>query len=220
MLPDGSRVRLAPSSRLTVSKDFGSATRTTTLSGEAFFEVVRSAGAPFIVHSGSVATRVLGTKFDVRHYPGDKSVHIAVVSGKVVAHGATDDVTLTAGMVGHLADSGTTVESSAARSYVTWTEGRLEFDNVPAATMLAAVGQWYGYRFRFADSAMARRRFVATFQLSEREATMTEIRQLLGARMTIDGETITLYPRSGGSASPATPRADDESMLPKTEIGK
>jgi len=82
-LSDGSRVTLAPSSRVEYPAVFESSRREVTLTGEAFFRVARNPQQPFFVNAGAVTTKVLGTSFSVTTGEGDHSVQVAVLTGKV-----------------------------------------------------------------------------------------------------------------------------------------
>ncbi len=88
-LPDGSRVMLAPNSRVAFPKQFAGQVRDVNLTGEAFFEVVRQPQRPFIVHAGTVNVKVLGTSFTVRASGGNGEVNVAVKSGKVAVSKAS-----------------------------------------------------------------------------------------------------------------------------------
>lgn len=57
--------------------------REVTLSGEAYFEVAPDSLRPFIVKSEKLRVRVTGTRFDVRAYPDEETVDVALASGKV-----------------------------------------------------------------------------------------------------------------------------------------
>jgi transmembrane sensor len=86
-LPDGTRVRLAPRSRLRAATDFGTERRDVFLEGEAFFDVAPDEARPFTVFAGSASVRDLGTSFDVRAYPGDSAVTVLVQAGAVALSG-------------------------------------------------------------------------------------------------------------------------------------
>src|SRR6476469_4546130 len=60
-LADGTRVLLAPESRLTVAMGYGNTMREVELTGEAYFDVRHDAGRPFVVHAGGADIRDLGT---------------------------------------------------------------------------------------------------------------------------------------------------------------
>jgi transmembrane sensor len=82
-LPDGSTVILNTDSKLDYPRAFAGHTRDVYLSGEAYFDITHRVGQPFLVHTGKITTRVLGTAFDVRAYPADDSIRITVTQGKV-----------------------------------------------------------------------------------------------------------------------------------------
>jgi transmembrane sensor len=82
-LPDGSHVWLNAQSRLRYPQAFATDIRQVELQGEAFFEVKRDPAHPFVIRTGTLQTKVLGTSFNVSAYPGEKSVEVAVLTGKV-----------------------------------------------------------------------------------------------------------------------------------------
>jgi ferric-dicitrate binding protein FerR (iron transport regulator) len=105
-LPDGSRITLAPQSRVSYAHTFGSpdtakngVTRDVYLSGEAFFEVTKNPHRPFRVFANEIVTKVLGTSFTVRSFEKDTTIQVTVRTGKVsVANRAaakTSEVILT-----------------------------------------------------------------------------------------------------------------------------
>jgi transmembrane sensor len=83
ILADGTTVWVKRGSKLEFPKQFEGNTREVTLTGEAFFEVHKDPSKPFIIHSGNMVTRVLGTSFNVKAYENDKAAEVAVVTGKV-----------------------------------------------------------------------------------------------------------------------------------------
>lgn len=85
-LPDRSTVTLAPESRISYPRTFGQKNRTIYLSGEATFAVTKNAARPFLVYANELVTKVLGTRFVVRAYTGESSVHVQVQSGQVAVY--------------------------------------------------------------------------------------------------------------------------------------
>jgi len=82
-LPDGTEVWLNADSKLTYGKEFGAQSREVSLSGEAFFEVQKDADRPFIIHTGNMDIRVLGTAFNVRSYQNEKTSEATLVRGAI-----------------------------------------------------------------------------------------------------------------------------------------
>ncbi|PSL48015.1 FecR family protein [Chitinophaga niastensis] len=85
VLPDGTRVWLNGGSKLIYDKQFSNGNRAVTLIGEAFFDVVKQASHPFVIHTATMDIRVLGTRFNVRSYPDDKTTEAALISGSIEA---------------------------------------------------------------------------------------------------------------------------------------
>lgn len=83
LLPDGSTVWLNAGSKLHYENDFNGATREVTLEGEAFFDIVKQPQRPFIVHTAGIDIKVLGTAFNVKSYPEDKTVETTLYRGLV-----------------------------------------------------------------------------------------------------------------------------------------
>ncbi|MEP6673829.1 MAG: FecR family protein [Ferruginibacter sp.] len=83
VLPDGSKVWLNAGSKLTYDKSYGTNLREVTLSGEAYFDVVKKPDMPFIIHTLKMDVKVLGTAFDVKCYPGEKTIETSLIRGSV-----------------------------------------------------------------------------------------------------------------------------------------
>ncbi|SEB06545.1 FecR family protein [Pedobacter hartonius] len=82
-LSDGSIVTLNSGSVLKIQSDFKQNTREVSLSGEAFFQVAKDPSRPFIVSTGVLRTRVLGTAFNVQAYQNEEELTVTVAEGKV-----------------------------------------------------------------------------------------------------------------------------------------
>ena len=82
-LPDGSKVWLNSGSTLTYDKDFGKSIREVVLSGEAFFDVVKNAEKPFVIHTTSMDIKVLGTQFNVKSYANDHHAEASLIHGSI-----------------------------------------------------------------------------------------------------------------------------------------
>jgi ferric-dicitrate binding protein FerR (iron transport regulator) len=83
LLPDHSSVLLNAGSTLQVAGDFGNKDRQVRLTGEAYFDVARNKSKPFIVHMQNFDVRVLGTVFNVKAYPDDKTSETSLIGGRI-----------------------------------------------------------------------------------------------------------------------------------------
>ena len=83
-LPDGTRVWLNAGSRIQYDSDMlHKNTRDLSLSGEAFFDVVKDKDRPFIIHTDKIAIKVLGTAFNVKAYPHDRITETTLMRGSI-----------------------------------------------------------------------------------------------------------------------------------------
>jgi len=83
-LPDGSSVWLNSSSKLVYdNENFGVGNREVSLTGEAYFDVVKNPSKPFIIHTTKMDIKVLGTAFNVKCYPGEKNTETSLIRGSI-----------------------------------------------------------------------------------------------------------------------------------------
>jgi transmembrane sensor len=83
LLPDNSSVLLATGSQLRFHKQTNQPTRDVFLEGEGFFEVTKNPVRPFVVHTRTLTTKVLGTSFQVRAFSKEARATVKVKTGKV-----------------------------------------------------------------------------------------------------------------------------------------
>lgn len=172
-LADGTQVMLNVDSELRIPTDLDEAgsVRDVYLDGEAYFEVSSNPERPFRVHSGGTVTRVLGTAFSVRAYPGEGGrvvVEEGSVSVQVDRDVPTNRVSLSPRQVGEWSASGAgalqVAENVDVDGYLSWREGRLRFDGASLAEVTGQLERWYDIDIRLADSSMTTRSFTGTFE--------------------------------------------------------
>lgn len=170
-LPDGSTVTLYPSSRVSYDKRFLGVRRDVYLSGKANFNVVKNPSKPFYVYAHELVTKVLGTRFTVQAYEGNKQVKVAVRTGRVSVFVPDQDgvtnlkgISQLAGVV--LTPNQQLVFSSAETRLVkslveqpvrldqSAPKQALTFKRTPIADVFAALGQAYGIRIVFDEGLM------------------------------------------------------------------
>lgn len=181
-LADGSRVTLAPASRIRVTG------RTVDLTGEAVFTVTQNTGIPFIVRAAGVETRVLGTTFGVRAYDG---IRVAVAEGRV----SVSNTILTAGDVATVIGGVPSVAHNAnVSSTLAWTTGRLEFRDTPIAEALTQLSRWYGIHMT-AESRFKGLQVTGALDNASAETAIEFMSILLNARTERTGSGITFVER-------------------------
>lgn len=81
LLSDGSIIWLKGDSKLSYPERFEGSERVVFLAGEALFEVSKDPSRPFLIHTGDLTTRVLGTSFNIKSTSDHTEVY--VLTGKV-----------------------------------------------------------------------------------------------------------------------------------------
>lgn len=164
VLPDGTRVSLNAESSLRFPEQFQGSLREVELKGEAYFEVTPDASKPFVVKTGQLVTRVYGTAFDVKAYPGTPA-SVVLVSGKVSAQaGQAAAVMMRPGeLYGADEDGNWKKQQVDTYPYVQWKDGFFYFDQTPLVDIMRTLGRWYNINvvFENVDLAQVRLHFVA-----------------------------------------------------------
>jgi transmembrane sensor len=200
-LTDGTRVVLAPGSKLRIATDFGTERRDIYLDGEAFFEVVHDELRPFTVYAGNASAHDIGTAFSVRSYAEDRSVQIVVREGVVAMSGVGP---LAAGDVGLLSNDGMTSVRHGVdvEGMFGWLEGKLAFEDAPLARVADDLRRWHGIDIEIRDSALATLPFTGAINDLSPSSALDLVAATLGLRVMRDGERFVLTARPG-----RTPRA-------------
>lgn len=177
-LPDGSTVLLNKNSRLDYPGVFG---REVVLTGEAYFDIAPFPGKPFLVHTGRLTTRVLGTSFNIRAYPGDKAIAITVTSGKVQVleeRVAVGVLTADQQMRYDVSSESIVRQKVDVRPLVAWRPSEVSFDDITMEEAARRVSAWFGVTVSFVNPGLKNCRITASFY---REDQLEEILTVLCA---------------------------------------
>lgn len=129
-LPDSTKVWLAPCSELRYPEQFTGDQRMVQLSGEAFFEVATDAQHPFIIHSQSLTTKVLGTAFNIHAYPEDTLFTVTLLNGAVILNDQQRLAPMQKGLFGKNSGTLSYVDDPDAALMLQRREGEMEYNNV------------------------------------------------------------------------------------------
>jgi transmembrane sensor len=190
LLPDGSTVWLNAGSRLTYDSLYGAKLREVTLSGEAYFDVVKNPNKPFIIHTGKINIKVLGTVFDVKSYPGENTIETSLIRGSIevtfpslsskkiilkpnqkliidktetisnVSINKVATVQMPIISIQHLSRIG----SDSAIAETGWMQNRLYFNDMSFQELLKNMERKYGVSFHVADSSLDTIHFTGSFK--------------------------------------------------------
>jgi transmembrane sensor len=159
-LPDGSRVWLNAASSIRYPTTFRGAERNVTITGEAYFEVTKNTKMPFVVNAGPTRTTVLGTHFNVKAYPDERSVSTTLLEGGIKISLAGDERIgderiLRPGQQAVL-DEATrllTVRDADTFQAIAWKNGLFDFDQTDIPAIMRQISRWYdvdvSYRWNY-----------------------------------------------------------------------
>lgn len=143
-LADGTEVWLNAASTLVFPLSFTGKTREVTINGEAYLEVAKNAGQPFIVHLPGGSVQVLGTAFNVNTYDSGR-LQVALVEGSVKMRVAKDSLVLKPGLLAaYSVQQGMKVSGFDADQVLSWRDGIFHFRDTPLEEVFRVIPRWFG----------------------------------------------------------------------------
>lgn len=154
MLPDGTMVWLNAETVLEYQQN--KKERRAKLTGEAYFEVTHAADHPFFVNTGETEIKVLGTQFNVTHYPNSKITEAALLNGKISMLFAETGKNINL-QPGEKVIYNSELHTISKKSYrvqneISWKQGILYFENAPFNDMIRELERYYGVKFNYNPS--------------------------------------------------------------------
>jgi ferric-dicitrate binding protein FerR (iron transport regulator) len=193
-LDDGTKVKLAPESKLTVPKGFGPEMRAVKLEGMAAFDVAPGMEQPFNIMAGNTWVVATGTAFTVSNYPGDSAVTVVVSSGMVkVGKGKhTHDVPAGSALVANdtSARAATPAERDAADA---WRTGTLVVTDKPLSQALSTMKRWYSLMILAPNQALLERKASFRAPLDSQRVAISGIEQSTGLQFGWIGQNMAFY---------------------------
>jgi ferric-dicitrate binding protein FerR (iron transport regulator) len=169
VLPDGSLVWLNSGSSISCPAKFNSSLREVSITGEAYFEVVKNEKVPMVVSAGKIAVKVYGTKFNIDAFADDGKIVTTLVEGKVslIPEGSREEYKLEPGNKAtyNELEKGeiqfTRVEDMDV--YTGWKDGKLYLRNVRFVDILKKLERWYNVDIQLIDASLGEYTLYATF---------------------------------------------------------
>lgn len=189
-LSDGSEVTLNANSELSCPERFVGGVRQVRLKGEAYFKVAHDSSCPFLLRSGNVTTKVLGTEFNVRGYnPAD--THVTLVNGKIEVLALNRRTVVSPNHDVHISENGLEVTEVNTRDFTSWRQGILYFDDATLHAILQQIGNWYGVNVVCREETLLSKRYHYMFHTTDSlEDVLDYIRQSSEVEINLKGNTI------------------------------
>jgi transmembrane sensor len=201
-LPDGTKVWLNASSSITYPTAFAGNQRSVTISGEAYFEVMKNQQLPFVVQQADMTVQVLGTSFDVNGYGDDSTMRTTLVEGKVRVGkaGATGAEGVASvlepgqqAVVGKAGNSISVNHDPDIEAVLAWKNGGFAFKDADIGLIMWQVERWYDVQVVYETKIT--KHFVADIP---RNVPLSQLLKLLEAtdqvHFRIDGKKVIVMP--------------------------
>ncbi len=152
LLSDGTKVWLNAGTRLAFPSKFSKKTREVYLDGEACFKVTKNENQPFIVNTGELDLKVLGTLFNVSAYTSDADIVTVLLEGSVAVRKqkllglGTTEVILKPNQRANYNKQNTEIniyDEPNTTMYIAWTEGWLQFSKESLQSVFTQLERYY-----------------------------------------------------------------------------
>ena len=165
VLADGTKVWLNADSKLLYDNNFGINNRDVTLCGEGYFEVSKNKNLPFQVVSDDIKVDVLGTKFNVKNYPEDPNIKVALLEGSVMLYDSLESTILKPNQIAQYdkQNKKTTLKTIAAENTSAWINGHLYFDEENMETIALALERAFDVNITIKDETLKKMIFYGDF---------------------------------------------------------
>ncbi|MGC4232665.1 MAG: DUF4974 domain-containing protein [Niabella sp.] len=220
VLPDGTQVWLNADTKISYGKSFGNGSREVTLTGEAYFDVVKDASKPFVVHTEAMDVIVLGTAFNVSAYKGEIHTEATLIRGaievslkkyhnkkvilkpfeKLLVKNTPDSVTKEeqkqqqeVAMFTLSKISKASLDSGSVETQ--WVQNRLVFANSTLEEIAVRLARWYDVNITITNQALKQTRYSAEFDDATLEEVMQSLKFAGKFNYNIDNKTITIFPQ-------------------------
>jgi ferric-dicitrate binding protein FerR (iron transport regulator) len=209
ILPDGTTVWLNASSKLTYGDDFLQKERRVQLDGEAFFEVVKNEGKPFIINTAVMDVRVLGTSLNVKSYPGEKKAETVLIRGKIEVQvkrrpqeryllSSYEKLSIASNpdIHAHKELSISSVAPAGKDSVIAetaWVDNELVFNGEPLSELAVRMERWFGLRITVTGERLQSFRMTGAFKDDSPEEALKAISIITGCKYRIKDHTAVLY---------------------------
>ncbi|HHV87168.1 MAG TPA: DUF4974 domain-containing protein [Petrimonas sp.] len=155
---DGTKAWVNAGSRLIYPAEFSKEKREIYVDGEIYIEVSEDKKRPFVIKTKQMDISVLGTKFNVSAYEGDKVKNVVLLSGSVSissnTHNKDKEIILTPNQMYSDLENSYSVENVDASVYILWAQGLYQFESEELGNIITRLERYYGIKIE-CDTAIA-----------------------------------------------------------------
>ena len=166
VLSDGTHAWLNSGTTIKFPSMFDQTNREIFLEGEAYFKVTSNKKKPFLVRSGDLTTKVVGTEFNVSAYAESQTIETTLIKGAVEILGYSDEkiVGLSPGQQFYYTKTTGryTLNKIDTEPFEAWKEGVLIFRDQSLKEVSSKLERWYNIEISFGDNLVGDYKFSGT----------------------------------------------------------
>lgn len=198
VLPDSSVVTLNAGSTVSYSTGYNQALRQVKLKGEACFEVAKNKEKPFIVSTGQIDIKVLGTVFNVSAYPEDEEVIASLLSGSIELTNKADDkvyqLTPCQSAIYYKETTGIELQPFETEYAVGWIDGKLLFRKKTFSDICKVLEKRFNCTIRVNNTELQKKVFTGKFVNNETLSQILDVIRInVPFKYTLSNNQITIY---------------------------
>jgi len=194
-LADGTRVWLNALSSIRFPTSFTGNDRTVEITGEAYFEVAKSASIPFTVkkRGSDFGVQVLGTSFNVNAYDDEDAIRTTLLDGSVRVYRGMAGGLLKPGQQALCNNQGKIdiVNDINIEDVMAWKNGIFHFDRSDIGTVMRQIARWYDVDVTYKGTIT--QHFGGTISREVNVSRVFEMLEMTGAvKFSIEGRKVTV----------------------------
>lgn len=145
-LSDGTQIWVNSGTRLVYPSLFADDKREIFVDGEIYIDVQPDHDRPFIVQTGDMNVRVLGTRFNVQAYHADRQKRVILQSGsvKISSDSSKEEFILKPAEMYEATKSNVTIKPVTVYNYISWIDGIYICDSERLDFILTRLSRYYG----------------------------------------------------------------------------
>ena len=178
--------------------EFTSDIRLVEMEGEAFLNVMRDEGKPFIVRTRQADVKVLGTSFNVKAYQEDELIAVSVRTGKVEVDMPESVMRLLPNeqVIVNNANGEILKKNEDAQKVTAWLQGGLYFNRTPISSVIHDLERMYNQEIVLDPNVVFDDYIYGEHDNKSLEAVLNAIQYSTGIRYRTEGNRIVLYKTS------------------------
>lgn len=186
VLADGTQVTLNAGSWIKYPVQFAkTGNRKVFLKGEAYFDVTKDKVRPFVVNTGVIDVEVIGTQFNVSHYPEDNHIYTVLVEGSVEVYEEKNKEDKTSSRLLTPGDKAEwskqkkkmTVEKVDVSKYIAWRKGIMKFENTSFRDIRKKLERHFNVTIENKNQFLQKQFYTATFKEESIEEILNAFRE-------------------------------------------